>query len=96
MAKQKAVTYAELVRKLRQLEYAPDPKQSAEGYTVLRHPGRQIRIFLPALKDRTPVREIYLVGVKRILAESAPAAAQEFEAWLDGRGSRGARGVPAR
>ena len=96
MAKSKAVNYGELVQVLTGLGYSPDPDQSAEGYTVFRHPGRPLPIILQSFKARTPVRPIYLVGIRRILAESAPAEAAQFESWIEGRMSPGTSGVPVR
>jgi hypothetical protein len=96
MAKPKSVTYSELVAILARLGYVPDPGQSAEGYTVFQHPGRPIPIVLQTFKAGTAIRPIYLAGIKGILDETAPSAAEEFQAWLDGRISTGPREVPAR
>jgi hypothetical protein len=96
MAKPQSVIYSELIAVLARLGYAPDPGQSAEGYTVFQHPGRSIPIVLQEFKAQTPIRPIYLAGIKGILEETAPAAAEEFQGWLDGRVATGAREVPAR
>ena len=96
MAKQARVTYAELVGILHQFQYTPDPEQSAEDHTTFRHPSRRLRIILPALKDRSVVRPVHLVGVRLILNVSAPEDARDFESWLEGRGIRGPSKVPAR
>jgi len=82
------VTYAELVNALARVGYVPEPEQPAAGYNVFRHPGRSLPIILQAFKAGTPIRPIYLVGIRRILAESAPAEAAEFESWLESRTSR--------
>lgn len=93
MAKRNTVTYGELVEVLRRLGYPPDPEQSAEGYTVSRHPARRLRIILPAPKGRTANRAIHLVAVRWVLEENGFAEAREFEAWLDSRGIRLSRGL---
>ena len=85
-----------MVTILARLGYVPDPGQSAEGYIVFQHPGRSIPIVLQAFKARTRIRPIYLAGIKGILDETAPAAAEEFQAWLDGRAPASAREVSAR
>jgi hypothetical protein len=95
-AKPKSVTDAELVAVLARLRYVRDPSQSAEGYIVFQHPGRSIPIVLQAFKPRTLIRPIYLAGIKGILEDTAPAAAEEFQAWLDGRVSSGPSEVSAR
>jgi hypothetical protein len=89
MSKSKAITYAELTEFLAHLGYAADAKQSGEGYTVFQHPHRALPVVLQNFKPRTAIRPIYLVGINRTLKESAPAEAQEFEAWLDSRMARG-------
>ena len=96
MARPKSVTYSELVAILARLGYAPDPGQSAEGYTVFQHPGRSMPIVLQTFNARTAIRPIYLAGIKGILEETAPSAAEEFQAWLDGRASAGPSKVSAR
>ncbi len=96
MAKPKGITYVELTDFLAHLGYSPDAKQSGEGYTVFQHPHRTLPIVLQNFKSRTTIRPIYLVGINRILKESAPSEAQEFEAWLDSRMPLGDRGVRVR
>jgi hypothetical protein len=93
MANPRAVTYAELVDVLARLGYVPETEPPAAGYNVFRHPGRSLPVILQAFKARTPIRPIYLAGIRSILEESAPAEAAGFESWLETRTSRG---VPVR
>lgn len=95
MAK-KSVTFAELIATLAGLGYRVDPEQSAEGYSVYKHAARPLPIILQSFKPSAPVRPIYLVAVRNVLAENSTAEAEAFGAWLDGRAALGPREVPVR
>ena len=88
MAKKNALTYGELTGALRELKYSRDPRQSGDTYSVYHRRGRPLRIILPALEERTPMRGIYVAAVRRTLEENNPTDAEKFVALLNGHGSR--------
>ena len=72
MAKKRALTFGELTGALRELKYSRDPRQSGDTYSVFHRRGRRLRIILPALEDRTPMRGIYVAAVRRHVGREQP------------------------
>lgn len=89
----KAVTYAELVKILADLDYVPDVARSAATYTIFQHPDRPLPIFLQVRPADEPVRATFLVMVESILRENDPDSAREFEDRIHGRSGRALHGL---